>query len=366
MKKKNNGKKGILLYLLICVVLGVFIGLFLGDEMYIVDLGTLELFVIVLLSFYVQIIIHEGGHLVFGLLSGYKFSSFRIGNTMLAKKNGKLKFARLSLAGTGGQCLMVPPELADGKMPHVLYNLGGCLLNLITTVICFVLCKTVYYPYLSVIFGILGLVGFIFALANGIPMNTGLINNDGRNALTLGKDKKGIKFFWTQLKVAEAQTQGTRLRDMPAEWFKVPDDEDMKNPRLAAQGVFACARLMDEHKFSEAEELMKRYTEMDSAIVGIHRCGLICDLVFCEIIGENRKDIIDALMNEPQQKQHMRAMRNNLGVIRTQYIYSLLHGNDIKKTNKLKDKFEKLADDYPYEGEVAAEWELMLMAENMR
>ena len=41
-------------------------------------------FIITILMLYaailIQIIIHEGGHLVFGLLSGYKFSSFRIFN----------------------------------------------------------------------------------------------------------------------------------------------------------------------------------------------------------------------------------------------------------------------------------------------
>ena len=43
------------------------------------------------------IIIHELGHLIFGLLSGYKFSSFRIGNIMLVKTGGKLKFKKLTI-----------------------------------------------------------------------------------------------------------------------------------------------------------------------------------------------------------------------------------------------------------------------------
>lgn len=80
---------------------------------------------------WLQTILHEAGHLVFGLASGYRFVSFRIGSLMWQKDGGKLRFCRFQLAGTGGQCLMAPPDLTDGKMPYKLYNLGGALMNLI-------------------------------------------------------------------------------------------------------------------------------------------------------------------------------------------------------------------------------------------
>ena len=60
-------------------------------------------------------------------MTGYKFNSFRIFSVILIKQNEKLKIKNISLAGTGGQCLMSPPELIDGKMPYVLYNLGGVI-----------------------------------------------------------------------------------------------------------------------------------------------------------------------------------------------------------------------------------------------
>lgn len=39
-----------------------------------------------LLGYFIHIFLHEAGHLVFGLLSGYQFSSFRVGNAVLFKK----------------------------------------------------------------------------------------------------------------------------------------------------------------------------------------------------------------------------------------------------------------------------------------
>lgn len=61
------------------------------------------------IALFFHILIHEGGHLVFGLLTGYQFSSFRVASFIWVKENGKLKLKRLRLAGTAGQCLMGPP-----------------------------------------------------------------------------------------------------------------------------------------------------------------------------------------------------------------------------------------------------------------
>jgi len=44
------------------------------------------------LGIFLQIIVHELGHLICGLLSGYKFVSFRIGSRMLIKIRGKYCF----------------------------------------------------------------------------------------------------------------------------------------------------------------------------------------------------------------------------------------------------------------------------------
>ena len=96
-------------------------------------LSLIGLFLVMYVAIFMQLMIHEAGHLVFGLLSGYKFSSFRIFSFMWIKEGEKIKLRRLSIAGTGGQCLMSPPDMVDGRIPLVLYNLGGSLMNMIAT-----------------------------------------------------------------------------------------------------------------------------------------------------------------------------------------------------------------------------------------
>ena len=315
-------------------------------------------------AFIFHIIIHEGGHLVFGLLSGYRFSSFRIFSFMWVKEGDKVKFKRHSIAGTGGQCLMSPPDIQNGEMPVVWYNLGGSLMNIIFSTIflvCFFLFNSV--SVLSGILLLLSLLGYSLAILNGVPMRMGALDNDGYNAISLTKDAEAREAFWMQMKVVEETTKGVRLRDMPAEWFTVPTDEAMKNSMVAARGVFACNRLMDEERFAEADELMAHMLELESGMVGLHRRILICDRIYVELIHQNRREVVEEKLTKNLQS-FMKTMKDTLSILRTQYAIALLYDGDQSKAETIKAQFEKRAKTYPYPHEIDSERDLMKLAEN--
>ena len=314
-------------------------------------------------AIYLQIIIHEAGHLVFGLLSGYKYSSFRIGSFMWVKTDGKLKFKRFSLAGTGGQCLMIPPEMKDGKIPYVLYNLGGSLMNTAVSAVALVLYVVSGIGYFSLFCMIFAVIGFGFALMNGVPMRLGTVDNDGYNALSLGKNAGALRSFWVQMKANEQVARGVRLKDMPKEWFGLPSDEEMQNSMTAVMGVFYCNRLMDEHRFDEAYSVMSELLEKDTAIVGLHSGLMKCDCAYCELIGENREEKLNVLLDK-QQKKLMRSMKTYPSVIRTEYVYALLGEKDVSKAEKTLELFEKCAKTYPYASDIESEREFIEIAKN--
>ena len=166
--------------------------------------------------FFLQIVIHEAGHLIFGLLSGYRFSSFRAGSLMWVKTGGRLRFRRLSIAGTGGQCLMAPPEKVDGRFPVALFNLGGSILNILSGFmflgLSFLLREL---PWARLLMLMAAVTGFVFGLINGIPFSTKLVNNDGHNALSLRKSPEAGEAFWQMLAINARMSEGKRLRDMP-------------------------------------------------------------------------------------------------------------------------------------------------------
>jgi len=315
-------------------------------------------------SLFFHVIVHEAGHLLFGLLTGYQFGSFRIASFMWLKENGTLKLKRLSLAGTGGQCLMIPPDLKDGKIPLVLYNLGGSIVNLILAVLFFIgylLCDDV--PILSPLLLIFAVVGLMSAMMNGIPMRMGTVDNDGYNAFALSGNQEAVEAFWVQLKVVEQSSKGIRVKDMPAEWFSVPPDEAMKNSLVAVRGVFACNRFMDEEKFKEADALMERLLEIESGIVGLHRNLLVCDRIYLELIGECRREVVQNMLSK-DLKKFMKSMKRFPSVLRTEYALALLFENDAAKAERIEKNFDLAAKTHPYPQEIDAERELMLIAKD--
>ena len=364
-KKKNKaqGVIGVIFFMLI----GFFCGILMAEYAFSSDepiMGFIILFVSMYVTMILQIIIHEGGHLIFGLLTGYKFVSFRIGSFTLIRINNELKFKKLSLAGTGGQCLLSPPEMKDGKIPYVLYNLGGSILNTITAIV-FLILGLVFkeIEILNAVLIMAAIVGFAYALMNGIPLRLGTIDNDGYNTLSMSKDPKALRSLWIQMKASEMTANGVRLKDMPEEWFTLPEKEEMKNSMTAVLGVFACNRLMDELRFDEAEKLMKEYLNEENAAVGIYKSLMTCDIAFCEMI----KDIPDTeaieKLLDKQQKAFMKSMKNYPSVLRTEYTYQLLIKKDIPTALKLKKQFEKVLKTHPYTADVESETELIQIAE---
>ena len=363
--KKSGGQfLGIVLYMLVGAACGILILSYMENlptaEM---PAGGLLLFIPLLLSVYaallLQIVIHEAGHLVFGLATGYQFVSFRVWSIMWLKKDGKIQFKRMSLAGTGGQCLMSPPDLADGKMPILLYNFGGAIMNLIAAAV-FITASFLFpaVSFFTVFFRILALIGIAFAFMNGVPLHLGPADNDGANALALMRNDEAVHAFWLQLKANAEAASGKRLRDMPDEWFTVPDDSAMNNSMIAATGVLACSRLMDEHRFAKADELLAHMLSIDSRIVPLHRSLMVCDRIFLELIGGNDPEKLDSLLTK-EQKKMMKASETSPSVLRTEYAYALLAEHDTAKAQKLEEKFERIGSDYPYSGEFSGEQEFM-------
>ena len=319
------------------------------------------LFAGIYLVIWLQLVLHEAGHLVFGLATGYGFCSFRIGSIMWMKKDGRLCAKRYSLAGTGGQCLMTPPACANGDFPVMLYNLGGSLMNLLTGAVCFALRYAVGTESVAgTLLLISAAVGLLFALMNGVPVK-GLVNNDGSNAVALRKDAAARKAFWLQLKVNELMSEGKRLKDMPEEWFAVPDE--MNDSLTAAIGALVCNRLMDEMRLDEACTLLEKLVHGKNGLMGLQRQLLQADLLYCEAVGENRPEVIEQLRTK-ELKKILKAMRKYPAVLRTEYAAALLADKDASAAEKLRGIFEKQAAKYPYDGEIISERMLIEYAAN--
>ena len=371
MKPKRSPFRKIL-YVVLCLTIGIgfgfLVGLFAGEVMLSTASGGLFLLMIGLLivmlivAVFLQTVIHEAGHLLFGLLSGYRFCSFRIGNFLWLKQDGRLRCRRYRIPGTGGQCLMSPPDPVNGKIPYVLYNLGGVFLNLISAVCFGILCLlTSFFPVLSVFFFLLAIFGLLFALMNGIPMSAA-VDNDGRNAISLGKRPEALHAFWLQMKIHAELANGIRPKDLPAEWFPMPSDMPLDNSMTAAACVFTFSRAMDAMDFALAEQIAQELLTNAAGLVELHRMLLQAELVYCELVGANRPERLAELQDKRFQKI-TKAMKSNPSILRILYTCALLDAKSPKKAKHWLKQFERTAKKYPYPAELESERELIAHAQ---
>lgn len=318
----------------------------------------------VFLSYFVHIIIHEGGHWIFGILSGYQFVSFRIGSMILYKVNGTYKLGRYKLAGTGGQCLMSPPDLIDGMIPYRLYNMGGAIMNLLFVIPGVVVqCYFRFTGIQKVVCIVWIFVGLFATATNGIPMSMGEVDNDGKNAMSLGKNPKALYAFWLQLKVNQMQMEGKTLLEMPEEWFAMPEAEDMKNPMIAVIAALHCNRMLEEKQYAQTSKVINELLQSESGMLGVHRMLLQIDQIFCEIMS-NRDENILACMKEKELHNFMKVMKHYPAVLRTQYAYALGIEHDFKRAKKIKKTFEKIMKSHPNAAELRTEKAFILELEN--
>ena len=370
--KKNSLPQWIILA--IYMVAGVAVGILAMeymDQFFTESNSLLELLIIYVLLIFsayialtVQTIIHEGGHLLFGLLTGYRFTSFRIFSWMLIREEGQIALKHLSLTGTAGQCLMAPPRMKDGKIPFVLYNLGGVLANLFFSVLFFIIAGHLSNTsFATVLLKIFAVIGITFALINGIPLRTNMIDNDGMNVVSLKRSLKAVYAFWLQLEMNSLMAQGKRLKDMPEEWFEMPEEEEMQNGLIAARGVLYCDRQMDERRFKEAREAIEHLLSIESAVAPLHLGLLKCNLIYLLLMEGNQEEAVSQLLDKEQRKL-MRSMKSYPSVVRTEYALAMLLDHDATKAEEIRDAFDRHSDTFPYPSEVKAENELMDMVKN--
>ena len=161
-----------------------------------------------ILSFWLQAILHEGGHLVCGLLSGYRFLSFRVGSFTLLRQNGRLVLRRFYLPGTGGQCLLEPPD--GDEVPFRLYNLGGGLANLLSALAAALTAFLLPFPW-PVFLLIFAAAGLFLGAVNLIPLSMDGVANDGFNLHLLSRSPQARLTFALQLRCHALLQRGIPL-----------------------------------------------------------------------------------------------------------------------------------------------------------
>ena len=300
-----------------------------------------------------HIVVHEAGHMIGGWLTGYKFVLFRVGSLALIRHNHTFQFKRYRIGGTGGQCLMEPPNVhnEDHRFPFYLYNLGGGLLNIFISTLFVVWAWHTPVP-VSVVLIVFAAIGFFLGATNLIPLTLSGISNDGRNVLSCAKDTRTHRATWIQLKYAALTTQGVRQRDMPEAW--ISDIGDISNEAIGFLHCLQYDRLMDNEEGQAARILASAILSNPGKMMTLHQYILQGELLFHELINENRAEEVERMYNQALQAV-LASVATQLNVLRLHYACALLYEKDHTKAQKALEAFNKACANHAFAGEIPGE-----------
>ena len=315
-------------------------------------------------SYLLHIPIHETGHLVAGKMSGYGFVSIRMLSTVVVKQSGKLRLRRSSLPGTAGGCLMSPPAPVDGEFPYRFYYLGGSAASILAA--CAAIVPAIFAEQILLRNFLITFiaVGILIGATNLIPMRVSGIDNDGHKTRTLGRSAASRRALWLTLRVAALSTEGRRLRDMPPEWFVLPDWADLSEGMVGAIANLHFCYLIDRMELTRAMEYCHSILSRAGDMPELYKNEMRCELLFLEMVTWRRWEAIAFLYTE-QLAGYIRSRGAMADKQRILYAYAKLVSHDEAGAALARAKFEKGCETHPYAGDAESERELIALVDRL-
>ena len=318
-------------------------------------------FIAVLLALVVQTLIHEAGHLLFGLISGYRFVSFRIFNFTFINSGGHLAVKRFSVLGTAGQCLMAPPShIPLHQVPSALSNFGGVIANVITATIALIallaLESSQRDAFVVMFLSFMVLIGLAYTFLNGIPMKIGGMPNDGYNGLYLGRHVNSRVCFGRQLMVSEQVQNGVRPGEMPDEWFEILDI-NLADPLQLAMANMKASRLIDKFEFDNALQEFEKLREPSRQFTIFSR-EIDCELVFLYLVTGN-VDKAKEIYTKQLESYVMQYAKTMSSKDRVRFALALYADGNPERALRLINNLKNHAHCYLFQGEVKSDLAIM-------
>lgn len=367
IEASKEGRKRLVLALALTVLVGLsfWAGLYLARyESQIVasswGFSTFVFFAFVFwLFFLLQITIHELGHLIFGLLSGYSFISLRILSFVLVRDKNGFRLKRFSQPGVLGQSIMKPPRIQDGNFPFLLYNLGGSLLNFLISIpffLALVVFENIGYPQ-NILMLIFGTMGILIGLINISPLSSGGQATDGLNVLAMLRVPGARMSFYNQLLIQGYLCQGVRPRDFELE--NLLANQELAGARSVdfTMTFFDHQQRLDSLDFEGARRSLERLDPYLEELLKSYRQEVRLAKIFLELVSKGDRALIDELYDQ-DLKDYVNGAVPSLSSLRFTMAYEALYLKDKLGAQKTYERILSMAQSHPLEGEAQMELEL--------
>ncbi len=315
-------------------------------------------------SYVFHIVAHEFGHVILGKLTGYDFYSYRIFSFMFMKNDGKWKMQKYSIPGTLGQAIMLPPEKKNGTFPWFWYNMGGCLMNILLSLIALMI--YLFIPNLSAVTGIILLTfsvfGFLLGFSNLIPFTGLLASNDGNNMLAIYKDEIAKDCFYRQLYLAGELMKNKSYKEMPKEFFQLPKEANLKCALVLSIKSFELEYYYEIEDYDAVVKLLNELNQVEGLPKFI-QLGIDLERLFVECMQGPREEIVEKLCTK-ELLDFLKQGKSMLDIQRVNVAYEALYHKDRETAIKNYNKALQLVERYPLKGKVNIEKRFLEMIMN--
>jgi len=214
-----------------------------------------------LLAVFIVLAVHEGGHVIGGLLAGDKFGFMTVGPLTLTKEKGKLTFKiNRNLSMAGGLALMMPTGGNINAKKRALMVAGGPIMSLIFGLLMLAIYQWIAVNSIKPIQILITLLSFtslgIF-LTTIIPYKSGGFMSDGMQLLNIFRNNPESQQYFAILQLFAISQHGIR----PAEY----DSQTLSTSLLPSPNIalVLSAHLYHHYHFLDKQDIPKAKYHLD-------------------------------------------------------------------------------------------------------
>lgn len=275
-------------------------------------------FIILLISIPLHVLLHEVGHLIAGLLSGYDFIMFRLFNQLWIKTETGLSKRKQYIPGVLGQALMVPPESSKKeKPPFLFYHLGGLIFNGLTAIFFILFGRGILDPFTRYFFYLSAIVALFLLLTNALPFK----GTDGYNIIRYLKGEEQEKEITTLLYIYRDMVKGLPFQDLQKR-VDLKELNDFDDPNTATFYSLHAAADFESYHFEKARTLYKiLWDKMDQLFEG-HQMDVAANYLFALLLTDPSHRDVDIIRQSTLYKSYTKIKQaDSFRVLATETMY---------------------------------------------
>lgn len=250
------------------------------------------------LTRFLHTLLHELGHLIFGIAQGFEFYSFRAGRFYLRRDSQrKIKLGFGKKSQYAGNLLMICKNTDRLEKRYLTLALGGSIGSLFALIVfsCLPIFHTVVNPYVYYLCGIGFPISVYLFLLNTIPFYRLGAYTDGALVSEILHKDPSVQYALRTTAIQSMLFQGTAPSELPQDCFDglpIVADNDVNKLQFM---IYAYARALDSDDLETADRAIRFLEDNLEDLPDLFRDSVQTDIFFHVMTYRRQPDRAQAL-----------------------------------------------------------------------